>query len=135
MTPFGIEVSKFLRRSRMRQCDLAEAVGVHPTYLSALLHGRKGHPTGKQVAAIAQALRLPSRDAASLEAAANDSFKTLELPCDANVEERRVAARLVSAMGCLLPDQIRAINSILDLTPYPTPWKRGETRPKEVRMT
>lgn len=134
MTPFGIEVSRFLRLRRMRQCDLARAMGVHPTYLSALLHGRKGHPTDKQIAAIANALELSSRDLASLEVAASDSFRTLELPSDANVEERRVVARLVSAMGCLLPDQIRAINSILDLTPRLTQWSGGKAQPKEVRM-
>lgn len=131
MTPFGTEVSRFLRIRRMRQCDLATAMGVHPTYLSALLHGRKGHPNEKQIATIAGVLQLSSRDLTALEDAANNSFKSLELPSEANVEERRVAVRLVSAMGHLLPDQIRAINSILDLTPSPRQWdetkKAGET--------
>lgn len=134
MTPFGTEVSRFLRLRRVLQCDLAIAMGVHPTYLSALLHGRKGHPTEKQISAIAKCLHLSSRDLASLEDAANDSFKALELPSDSSVEERRVAARLVSAMGHLLPDQIRAINSILDLTPRPTQWDGSKSREKEVRM-
>lgn len=134
MTPFGTEVSRFLRLRRIRQCDLATAMGVHPTYLSALLHGRKGHPTEKQVSTIARALQLSSRDLVALEDAANNSFKLLELPSDANVEERRVAVRLVSAMGHLLPDQIRAINSILDLTPHSTQWNGSKAREKEVLM-
>lgn len=134
MTPFGSEVSRFLRLRRMRQCDLAIAIGVHPTYLSALLHGRKGHPTERQIAAIASSLQLSSRDLASLEDAANNSFKSLELPSDANVEERRVAVRLVAAMGHLLPDQIRAINSILDLTPPPKKWDDSRATEKEALM-
>lgn len=134
MTPFGIEVSRHLRLGRMRQCDLAIAMGVHPTYLSALLHGRKGHPSEKQISAIAKALQLSSRDLTFLEVAANDSYRTLELPSDANVEERRLAARVVSAMGRLLPDQIRAINSILDLTPNSTKWNCGKAQEKELLM-
>lgn len=134
MTPFGTEVSRFLRLRRIRQCDLATAMGVHPTYLSALLHGRKGHPTDKQIATIASVLQLSSRDLTGLEDAASNSFKSLELPSDANVEERRVAVRLVSAMGHLLPDQIRAINSILDLTPHPKQWNGTKHREKEALM-
>lgn len=134
MTPFGTEVSRLLRLRCMRQCDLATAMGIHPTYLSALLHGRKGDPTEKQVAAIASTLQLSSRDLASLNDAASNSFKSLELPFDANVEERRVAVRLVSAMGHLLPDQIRALNSILDLTPFPGQWDGSKARQKEVLM-
>lgn len=134
MTPFGTEVSRFLRLRHMRQCDLATAMGVHPTYLSAQLHGRKGLPSDKQIAAIANALKLSSRDLASLTVAASDSFRTLELPSDANVDERRVAVRLVSAMGHLLPDQIRAINSILDLTPHPKQWDGSNALEKDALM-
>jgi transcriptional regulator with XRE-family HTH domain len=109
-------------------------MGVHPTYLSALLHGRKGRPSEKQIAAIANALKLSSRDLVSLTVAASDSFRTLELPNDANVDERRVAVRLVSAMGHLLPDQIRAINSILDLTPHPKQWDGSKAEEKDALM-
>lgn len=45
MTPFGIELSRLLRARQVRQQDLAAALGAHPTYLSALAHGRKGVPS------------------------------------------------------------------------------------------
>lgn len=132
MTPFGTDILRLLRHRSFRQCDLARAIGAHPTYLSALLHGRKGRPSRKQITTIAQALNLNSREFASLEAAAEASFKSLDLPADANLEERRMAVRLVSVMGCLLPDQIQAINNILNLTPHSPKWPGRPAPPTDM---
>lgn len=116
MTPFGQQVVRYLRHRQMRQRELAHAIHVHPTYLSALFHGRKGQPSAKIIDAVSNALRLAPIERSVLESAARDSFRFIELPTDANTAERRLAIKLVSAMGHLHPGQLEAMESILNLT-------------------
>jgi transcriptional regulator with XRE-family HTH domain len=139
MTPFGIELARLLRARQVRQQDLATALGVHPTYLSALAHGRKGVPGKHITERIAVILELPQAEVDLLERAARDSYKQLELPLTASRDERRVAARLIEHMGRLLPDQLQAIESVLALTPahsktsYPGKLNVPESRSATLR--
>lgn len=121
MTPFGFELSKIMASRQVKQCGLADSIGVHPSYLSAVMHGRKGRPGKDLIQKVAAALGLETLEIEALYDAAANSFRELELPLDANSAERRVARQMVNSMGRLLPEQLKAIESILDLTPRAQP--------------
>ena len=44
MTPFGAKLRTMRKERGVLLKDMAEEIGVSPTYLSALEHGRRGRP-------------------------------------------------------------------------------------------
>lgn len=101
----------------MTQTKLANALGIHHTYLSAILHGRKGLPNENLVRDIAKHLELSTAECVLLEQAARVSFRQLSLPETANLDERKLVGQLIGQIGRLLPAQIFAIKNVLELTP------------------
>jgi transcriptional regulator with XRE-family HTH domain len=49
MTPFGARMRQLRAERGTTLSEMAEAIGVTPTYLSALEHGRRGRPTWSMV--------------------------------------------------------------------------------------
>lgn len=49
MTPFGARLRALRKERNITLTEMAEALGVSPSYLSALEHGRRGRPTWQLV--------------------------------------------------------------------------------------
>ena len=45
MTPFGLRLRELREQRNLTQREMAAAIGVSPAYLSALEHGKRGHPS------------------------------------------------------------------------------------------
>lgn len=128
MLPFGEVLTKIVKSRGFRHQDLAAKLGLHPTYLSALMHGRKGQPGALLLEKIKEALDLTDAELSQVSEAARLSFRQLELPISSSADERIVVEKLVSSMGRLLPEQLQAITSILLLTPSPQGRMTSERR-------
>jgi transcriptional regulator with XRE-family HTH domain len=117
MTPFGEHLVRVLRVRQITQTLLARNMQMHHSYLSAILHGRKGTPSEELVRDICVVLELDPDEQRLLERAAHASFARVRLPEIANFEERELVGQLVGQIGKLEPAQIIAMKSVLQLTP------------------
>lgn len=70
MTPFGERVRRMRRERGVSQKEMAAALGVTPSYLSALEHGRRGAPPWGTVQKIIGFFNVIWDDAEELEALA-----------------------------------------------------------------
>lgn len=79
---FGAALAAALRAANMNQVDLARTLGKQPTYVSAIMHGRKG-VSGGTVDQIAGALNADEATTRRLhQAAAVDQGFRIDLPED-----------------------------------------------------
>lgn len=123
MTPFGTQLTRVLRDRGITQTLLAKNVGIHYTYLSSVLHGRKGTPSEQLVNKIAESLKLSADERSHLEHAARISYRQVNLPETASEQERELVGQLMEQIGRLLPAQIAAISYVLELTPGTTHYR------------
>ena len=121
MTPFGIQLVLSLKARHKTQSQLARDLGVHHTYLSSVIHGRKGMPSSSLVKAISDLLGLSESENKLLNHAAIHSCRQITLPASANLAERELVGQLVRRMGHLVPAQISAMKCILDIPGGHTP--------------
>jgi len=59
MTPFGRYLTTLRLNRRVKQKELAEALDVDPSYISAIESGKKAPPSNKAIQEIVIALKLP----------------------------------------------------------------------------
>lgn len=67
MTPFGDKLRSLRAERGLSLGDMAEALGVTPTYLSALEHGRRGRPNWAFVQRVIQYFNVIWDDAEELQ--------------------------------------------------------------------
>ena len=115
LTPFGKEVRKYRIDRDMLLKDLADALGVTPTFVSAVEAGRKPVPPAWPER-ISDVLGLDMIQRKALENAAAKSAREvrISLAAGAGDLDRSVAAMLGRSFGELDDEQLRDISEILN---------------------
>jgi transcriptional regulator with XRE-family HTH domain len=116
MTPFG-EKMRALRAERgVSLGEMAEAIGVTPTYLSALEHGRRGRPNWVFVQRVIQYFNVIWDDAEELQRLADLShprivIDTAGLDPRATLLANRLARRIGELDGTTLDRLLKDLES------------------------
>ena len=125
MTPFGNFIESRRRSRRLRQSDLAEMIGVNPSYISSIESGRKGPPSKALLLKIIEALSLSSEEVTNLYLSVEQSQRVIRLPENTSAEECRVLSSFVNRLGSLSREELTIIGNLLVL---------GEKTAREVTL-
>ncbi|WP_312794704.1 helix-turn-helix domain-containing protein [Tianweitania sp.] len=115
MTPFGAKLRQLRQARGVEQKDMAAALGVSASYLSALEHGRRGKPTWAMIQKIIGYFNVIWDEAEDLQRLAEISdprvvVDTVSLAPEATALANRLAERIRH----LSPEQIAAMQAVLD---------------------
>ena len=115
MTPFGAKLRQLRQARGVEQKDMAAALGVSASYLSALEHGRRGKPTWAMIQKIIGYFNVIWDEAEDLQRLAEISdprvvVDTVNLAPEATALANRLAERIRH----LSPEQIAAMQAVLD---------------------
>lgn len=115
MTPFGQRLRDLRAERGIALGDMARALDVSPTYLSALEHGRRGRPSWGFVQRVIQYFNIIWDDAEALQKLADLSHPRVVVDT-AGLAPRatRVANRLSRCIGDLADEDLAALEAILD---------------------
>ncbi len=115
MTPFGEKVRALRAERGIALKDMAEEIGVTPTYLSALEHGRRGRPTWDTLQRIIQYFNVIWDDAEELQRLAMLSHPKVTIDtAGLSPAATLLANRLKRAIGDLGADDLARLHGILD---------------------
>jgi transcriptional regulator with XRE-family HTH domain len=129
LTAFG----KFLRQKRLEHGDLllkdvAEAIGISDTYLSAAEFGRR--PVKLEwLPAITKVLRLSVEESNQLEKLARETHKNMKVMFNENTAPlgKEVLAELARRIDELSDKDLKKIRKILLEGKHNAPWKHSHT--------
>ena len=114
MTPFGARLRELRAERGVQLKDMAEALGVTPTYLSALEHGRRGRPNWGFVQRVIHYFNIIWDDAEELLRLADVSHPRVTVDtAGLSPDATRLANRFARMVGRLDGDDIAAIEAIL----------------------
>ena len=121
MTPFGLKLRAMRKERGVLLKDMAEEIGVSPTYLSALEHGRRGRPNWVFVQrVIAYFNVIWDDDAEELMRLADLSHPRIAImTAGLSPEATALANRLAKRIGQLDQSTINALLQILEQTGGP----------------
>jgi transcriptional regulator with XRE-family HTH domain len=115
MTPFGERLRALRAERGLALKDMAEALGVTPTYLSALEHGRRGRPNWGFVQRVIQYFNIIWDDAEDLLRLADLSHPRITVDTAGLAPgATRLANRLARCVRDLDEVDLAAIDAILD---------------------
>lgn len=114
MTPFG-ERLRALRADRgVTLTEMAAELGVSPTYLSALEHGRRGRPNWGFVQRVIQYFNVIWDDAEELQRLADVSHPRVVIDtAGLSAQATLLANRLARDIAGLTPAQVDALLAVL----------------------
>ena len=115
MTPLTLELNPLIHLKRIRQKDLANMLGVDPTYLSAVINGRKNPPGEAFFDKLRDKLDLSEEESKRLEQAISYSQKRYLMPDHAEPYQYELAWHFMNMLETLKPGQASAIREILKL--------------------
>ncbi|WP_293867929.1 helix-turn-helix transcriptional regulator [uncultured Alsobacter sp.] len=115
MTPFGERLRALRAERGIALIDMARALDVSPTYLSALEHGRRGRPSWGFVQRVIQYFNVIWDDAEALQRLADMSHPRVVVDT-AGLSSRatRVANRLSRSIAELSDEDLAALEAVLD---------------------
>ena len=115
LTPFGAHLRRLRARRNMTARDMAAAIGVTPTYLSALERGRRGRPSWALTQRIIHHLGAIWDDAAEIERLAGLSHPRVTIDT-ARLSARAtlLANRLSRELDDLPEERVAALLAVLD---------------------
>jgi transcriptional regulator with XRE-family HTH domain len=117
MTPFGAKLRAMRKERGVLLKDMAEEIGVSPTYLSALEHGRRGRPNWVFVQRVIAYFNVIWDDAEELMRLADLSHPRISiLTAGLSPEATALANRLAKRIGQLDQPSIEALHQVLDQT-------------------
>jgi transcriptional regulator with XRE-family HTH domain len=117
MTPFGAKLRTMRKERGVLLKDMAEEIGVSPTYLSALEHGRRGRPNWVFVQRVIAYFNVIWDDAEELMRLADLSHPRISiLTAGLSPEATALANRLARRIGQLDQPSIEALHQVLDQT-------------------
>jgi len=114
MTPFGRKI-RALRASRgVKLQDMAAALGVSTSYLSALEHGRRGRPSRTRVHEICQFFNLVWDEADELQRLARISHPRITVDTSGlSPEATELANELASRIRKLPAEKVKGLLALL----------------------
>lgn len=114
MTPFGRKVRALRQRQGVNLGDMAEALQVSTSYLSALEHGRRGRPNRIRVHEICQFFNLGWDEADELQRLARISHPRITVDTSGlTPEATELANELASRIRKLPAEKVRALLEVL----------------------
>lgn len=114
MTPFGARMRALRAERGVALKDMAEALGVTPTYLSALEHGRRGRPNWAFVQRVIQYFNVIWDDAEELVRLADLSHPRIVIDtAGLSPEATAVANRLARSIGRLNAADLERLSDVL----------------------
>ena len=117
MTPFGAKLRAMRAERGVLLKDMALDIGVSPTYLSALEHGRRGRPNWVCVQRVIAYFNVIWDDAEELMRLADLSHPRISiLTAGLSPEATALANRLAKRIGQLDQPSIEALHQVLDQT-------------------
>ena len=120
MTPFGLKLRAMRKERGVLLKDMAEEIGVSPTYLSALEHGRRGRPNWVFVQRVIAYFNVIWDDAEELMRLADLSHPRISImTAGHSPEATALANRLAKRIGQLDQSTINALLQILEQTGGP----------------
>ncbi|PSC04802.1 transcriptional regulator [Alsobacter soli] len=115
MTPFGARLRELRAARGVALKDMAAALGVTPTYLSALEHGRRGRPNWGFVQRVIQYFNIIWDDAEELLRLADLSHPRIIVDtAGLSPTATRLANRLARTITTLDEAELAAIDAVLD---------------------
>ncbi len=114
MTPFGAKMRALRAERDVALKDMAEALGVTPTYLSALEHGRRGRPNWAFVQRVIQYFNVIWDDAEELVRLAELSHPRIVIDtAGLSPEATAFANRLARSIGRLNAADLERLSDVL----------------------
>lgn len=115
MTPFGAKLRAMRKERGVLLKDMAEDIGVSPTYLSALEHGRRGRPNWVFVQRVIAYFNVIWDEAEDLMRLADLSHPRITIQtAGLSPEATALANRLAKRIGQLDDTSIKALHGLLD---------------------
>jgi transcriptional regulator with XRE-family HTH domain len=114
MTPFGARLRYYREERGLTQLEFARQLSVDPKFISSLETGRRRPPSDGLMERIYSLLRLPEDQRLQLHSAAQDSSYVIRIPKGVSPMGLQLAHRLVRSLRCLGPDQIAAIQTLIE---------------------
>ncbi|MFO1150170.1 MAG: helix-turn-helix transcriptional regulator [Alsobacter sp.] len=115
MTPFGARLRELRQARGVTLSDMAREIGVSPTYLSALEHGRRGRPSWALVQQVIQYFNVIWDDAEELQRLANMSHPRVVIDtAGLSPSATRLANRLAHRIRALSERDLAAILALLE---------------------
>jgi transcriptional regulator with XRE-family HTH domain len=115
VTPFGLRLRQLRAERGIALKDMAEALGVTPTYLSALEHGRRGRPNWGFVQRVIQYFNVIWDDAEELQRLADLSHPRVVVDTSGlDPAATLLANRLARQVRSLQPDDLDRLSAVLD---------------------
>lgn len=114
MTPFGQKIRALRERHGVNLQDMAAALGVSTSYLSALEHGRRGRPSRIRVHEICQYFNLVWDDADELQRLARISHPRVTVDTSGlTPDATELANELANRIRKLPADKVKALLEML----------------------
>jgi transcriptional regulator with XRE-family HTH domain len=118
MTPFGAKLRAMRKERGVLLKDMAEEIGVTPTYLSALEHGRRGRPNWVFVQRVIAYFNVIWDEAEDLMRLADLSHPRITIQtAGLSPEATALANRLAKRIGQLDDQTIKDMLVLLDQAP------------------
>ncbi len=115
MTPFAMYLEKIRRNRNLQQKQLADMLGINPSYLSSLESGRKAPPSPSVITEICKSLALSADEQAELRHAVEISELNIQLPAYMSADEFEFVYALRRKLGSLTPNQVLIMHKTLEL--------------------
>lgn len=115
MTPFGHYLETVRRARDMQQTELANLLGIDPSYISALERGKKGPPSTNILQKIKTVLSLSDIESKELDFAVKQSGRVIRLPNNTSLAEYALISTLRRRIGSLSKEEVNAMACILQL--------------------
>lgn len=114
MTPFGLFMRTLRLENGLLLKDMAEAMGVSSSFLSALEHGKKGAPNADFVSSLENKLKLNATQRSELRRAVRDSATNLAIPAKSTPLGFQAAHAFARKLPSLSEKQLRQLLNIVE---------------------
>jgi len=115
MTPFGHYLETVRRARDMQQTELANLLGIDPSYISAIERGKKGPPSADILQRIKTVMSLSDIESKELDFAVKQSGRVIRLPNNTSLAEYALISTLSRRIGSLSMEEVNAMACILQL--------------------
>ncbi len=115
MTPFGRYLSTLRLNRRVKQKELAEALDVNPSYISAIESGTKLPPSNKVLKETVVFLKLAKEEEKLLWDYADQSIRVMHIPDDLPFETYAMIQQFRKSLRELSAGQVSVISSVLSM--------------------
>lgn len=116
MTPFGALLRYYRQERGLTQQEMARQLSVDSKHISSLETGRRRPPELDELEKVFSALQLTQSQRDKLRTAAQDSAYLIRIPREVSPLGLQLAHHLVRSLRGMRPEQITAIQALIEET-------------------